>query len=1348
MIRTTISRIKRVCAIAFVPRVLRGDVRYIPGKFEKLSYNIHKTAQKSTKSTDDDDMPREDPIQYDVTSVCEDSMRRTLENMQYNESQLNVPGDTTVLTEKNNAECTRIIAEIFGEEVNPNDVDNAPEKIIADYADIKIPDELENRALASHCFRTILNHEAVFTDDNNPSKGAGSKVMSSENVEVCKMYTNYSQYSDSMHYCMEPSDTAFRDVEDRHFGDPSPEEPDFDLSENPSLNVYGMPIKDNTTLKFQQSEALKNQTDIFLNHEGTVGEKAIDFGPHLNVDADTLKLYNVLKSREISYEETEAGRPPVVRTIKPLETIMYETYDPKAPTVVETTTAKIEEEKLAQKVEHIDETDIVEAQRPKVEGFNLTPKVLGDVEFCETVTLDEAAKNSPEQRRKQMDDLLLREMEKLGVPLTGHKTAGNATLSDQIHSPINRPRKPASKKELELEICETEKVQTTGTSEVDKLPKSAESREAEKMFLHDLARTAAKEAKPSQNVEMKTNEQTINFGPTNYANFSSKEPQGTKPPTYSSTQINQPSQPSNIQQYLSNFNPNFSNANPNQTGGTACTIYMDRPKHIAQEIWEKDQLDPKHVLTCNETCPISPKRDTDQNLEGTEAIFESQFLNHQGAVEKPAKPKPDKRKPLIEEEDGYDPPVMAGNASAKTNPQLETIGGQTPAKTTPKFEQNPSVLNTDPKSSSPNPFITNSHLTVGVCAEQKPESSSPTPAQQPLDCGYTNWNSTQYGKKDNPMLISSEELFKSIQDTNRRMAVASEKLQATSEQLLATSEKLKSTSEMIERENTTFLFMRKDVNDDLKEASESLQATSQQFHWTSEQLMNTTRNLMAATDNLPKHLPENYQQYYIKPNDQPTYPSIGYANQWPYPGLEKSQPEANTWDSNTHPGNTVMSPVMKGADSKDSKDQSVAASEIKPKAKDGETSSEATESEAGEEKELERKDAPLEKADEKQQSVVTGSKIEHSLAQPGAMLSPAPMTKEEPKEITGDFPSQLTPLPKLNEQVKLSELLKLVRERNRLMECTHMMSKPAPFGKAKAAESSQVVSNAAPADAAKSAESTAETAKSPAEASTETTPESSETAKPEESTTKPPDSPINLTAGTTAALPVETSAAIPSQSPLESTQTQPAESKRPSGPPMSIPFHNVPPNFKGPDYPKLKPYPKICVPKKKPKSTKCTACDLETLGIDDSRSIATGGCHSEVALTAGKPTADLTEDVILQLQTLGSMLGSAYEQGKIEALETLMLAKTKTRLTMFKAKDYEPWSPIPSWPHTKKHERPKLQCPKEGCPTPPPRCLEDPPFCPLKPCETFPTFPKRSFSVLDYFTVSLGDHKVIDLGEF
>ncbi|KAI8427084.1 hypothetical protein MSG28_014722 [Choristoneura fumiferana] len=64
-------------------------------------------------------------------------------------------------------------------------------------------------------------------------------------------------------------------------------------------------------------------------------------------------------------------------------------------------------------------------------------------------------------------------------------------------------------------------------------------------------------------------------------------------------------------------------------------------------------------------------------------------------------------------------------------------------------------------------------------------------------------------------------------------------------------------------------------------------------------------------------------------------------------------------------------------------------------------------------------------------------------------------------------------------------------------------------------------------------------------------------------------------------------------------------------------------------------------------------------------------------------------------------------------------------LRLNRTRDYTPWSPIPSWPYPIINKKRPLQCPKEGCPVDPP-VNPAPKFqrpCPNKPCLEFPKPP-------------------------
>lgn len=174
--------------------------------------------------------------------------------------------------------------------------------------------------------------------------------------------------------------------------------------------------------------------------------------------------------------------------------------------------------------------------------------------------------------------------------------------------------------------------------------------------------------------------------------------------------------------------------------------------------------------------------------------------------------------------------------------------------------------------------------------------------------------------------------------------------------------------------------------------------------------------------------------------------------------------------------------------------------------------------------------------------------------------------------------------------------------------------------------------------------------------------------------------------------------------------------------------------------PMLKPRPRSCPPRKKPKSAKFSTCDLDVDSGLPLGSHATIACPEMVCEMNGVGTfdlapngkmtvADLTDDIIERLHNLGKLLGGIWRGSK------LVLAK-----------DYDPWIPIPSWPSKKKptNDSKKPSRCDPGCKSYPPTRSEHDPPCEQKPC----IFPRKHFSLLDCFAVSIGDHKVYNFSEY
>ncbi|KAF9419632.1 hypothetical protein HW555_003910 [Spodoptera exigua] len=187
--------------------------------------------------------------------------------------------------------------------------------------------------------------------------------------------------------------------------------------------------------------------------------------------------------------------------------------------------------------------------------------------------------------------------------------------------------------------------------------------------------------------------------------------------------------------------------------------------------------------------------------------------------------------------------------------------------------------------------------------------------------------------------------------------------------------------------------------------------------------------------------------------------------------------------------------------------------------------------------------------------------------------------------------------------------------------------------------------------------------------------------------------------------------------------------------------------------PQLKPQPPACKPRK-PRTRKYSTCDLDLssglrLGPEFNAPVAE--VHAEMIhemknmgtdMCAIRLKADLTEQVIERLETLGKLLGRLLGQRKED-----WITESRNRPGSIKtmlARDYAPWVPIPSWPAPKQATKRKPPC-EPGCPIRPlPLGKMNPePPCNLKPCKGFP---KKSFSIIDGFVVS--ENKVYDIGKF
>ncbi|XP_059056407.1 uncharacterized protein LOC131850253 [Achroia grisella] len=130
---------------------------------------------------------------------------------------------------------------------------------------------------------------------------------------------------------------------------------------------------------------------------------------------------------------------------------------------------------------------------------------------------------------------------------------------------------------------------------------------------------------------------------------------------------------------------------------------------------------------------------------------------------------------------------------------------------------------------------------------------------------------------------------------------------------------------------------------------------------------------------------------------------------------------------------------------------------------------------------------------------------------------------------------------------------------------------------------------------------------------------------------------------------------------------------------------------------------------------------------------------TKMNLTSSKSL--VTEDIITKFNYLGNHLRVVYQRGRNDSFAN-EFAKTsgESSGSLAYAKDYEPWVPIPSWPIPEKEKQKKFVCPKEGCKQLPPPPLTQP--CKDNHCANLP---KRTFSIIDIFFKRLGKKSIFDV---
>ncbi|CAB3261175.1 unnamed protein product [Arctia plantaginis] len=1167
MIRTTISRIKRVWAITFSPGFMRGDVRFTPGKFQILSSATQSPPQRRSKSSDS---TCKDPPQITKCGGAAGSEEKDVfddylsPDMRGNDRMHGAPPLYQTTSACRCDECNNIIAEIFSEETSLRQDNDLKRKLLANIAQINITDNIDTGKFttdkAQHgLFQRKKKEDGdslprltkVNIDNDSTPKTENKSDPFNELVSMNKTLDEKSKVNVDAHQMY----TNLYDVD--------PEEYQCKFTDDNKKSPYS-----NKKLKDHNVDAYWK--DVY---ETAVGENSVYCEHTLSIDEDTLNVYKVLKNPDSKLDGTLEYRR-LKRSPRELEKMiasekLFKDSSKREGNKMHATRASIEkqdDDKLIQKVEHIEEAPLVEAEKPKVEGSQIAPRVLGYVGKGKVFnSLDEVAKRCLTSPQNRIDEILLKEMEKLGIPLTVQRTNSCLKIEDTKPDALNKQKKVPQEEEIELDDRDIknkpEKWGVTGN-----LHNSAESKEdpldTVTQFHLDLNRTKMHDdLKSNEKAKLQSDTKTETVCDANTENrcgwlyWRVKNPQQQDP----------------------------------KRSGTS----EQEHNTFTDQMWQKNQLDPKHVLTCNETCSISPKpliHKEVENVEGTEDMYKQQQTNLYM-----------KQKPLLEE--------------GESEPLATSIEEK------PQHIIKPDYLNRSKTVDFTNITKDNASTAVDSVAQQTSEAGStfnitpPELRRREVDLEPMDEPKNTEDLTENTIIqaVDSEQL----QLTTEQLQVASEQLQATCEHLQATTEQLQAATTQLQATSNHLC----DSSNKLCTASENLNTTTEKLQYTSENLRDSTEQLCSNTmlinknSNYPKkesdipeeadHAVKMYEQF-IKntPSDKEQLKIAStetFINDTIKSAMDTPKPSK---DLSVNPAAAALISKAVSSYMKDTKTEKTSTQQVERKGADKEKPEKTKDDDETVLKELDNK--------------CFSPNIE-GWAQQATTINPSvPMTEDLPP---------IKPLPEINENTKLSELMRVVRERNRLVDCHEatVLVKPKKFV-----------------------------------------------------------------------------------------------------PPLAKPLAN-PSNYQMPSIPEVKSIPRVCVPKKSRPTKKCSYCNLETLGLDQNTSfigrnksqewldVVSLDQHQAIDLTLAEDdlVTDFADDFILQLHYLSDIIESSYKRGKAKVLETAVL-ENRHLAKIVRSQDYEPWSPIPSWPYPKKPKKQKLQCPKDGCQIPPPLSVEERP-CGLKP---------------------------------
>uniref|UniRef100_A0A2A4J866 Uncharacterized protein n=1 Tax=Heliothis virescens TaxID=7102 RepID=A0A2A4J866_HELVI len=1300
MLRTTISRIKKVWTLAFVPRLLRGDQRFPPGKFDIISYAVQRKSPKSTTPEDGGkgDKNAEQDIGADYIIKCNREPVLVDTTVKGHAK----PGEETakevinplissrLLPKESHCEkCQRIIDKAFGRSETTDmlteqycshsvNIEETRRKINeSELARIQSETPISDNRVQLGVFKTsrepVTNKlpELDHCEDIDTEKG---KIAKGEHLDLVRETLNTRLTIDKDH-----------DLTSKLNNDPRLVEKPLPLRETASYEEVDRYVHD--------QEKLEHKALNDLHQDDKLSQMINDERRVYYSNANNREMLRATDMPECDQESSVNAENQKINNV--LNEFMAQ--EQRDDTILQATTAKETEEQLAQKVEHIDETPLVEAHKPKIEGFNVSPRVLGEADpqisfkekpdnfhpnktanMVKETDLDEVAKRCLDIPIGKIDEILLNEMERLGV---SENQARSPAIEDdlvQMDEARGEPKGNTSEEDhiFSEEYSSAEKLLSSQILNTDKiLPRQVE--ELENVVLESAPEVAREEEKhsmhPNQVFIYPYHRQALCYHTKN----AHKSPKTTKKNMKSSYYF-MPAALHPEKQEKMHADYKLLAKQKMQQLRSAEQLFSTREHDTESEVYEDTIASNWNKVTLESTLtPDDSKSSTGQKNMEIELLQESppaaiaDQTYYSNNIPNDEYSKPDRYGQGTDEIEIEKHPYysMSDAPNRMWNEQYhqQKEDNQYPQKMYAK-ELNKTSPYYQPMNNNDYQQMANEWGRQQI----QPRLDDQSEIQRTKSYAKENYNSPPYEMDASSKTGNDQEYQPEYKHRDIMYETGADPEPCYLRNM--------SPGHMWENQQTSSDSTAKQMQDNYyrgtDEASNELKAqTSTKEEWadmnqTNSANVNTTQENApySQTQNSNFCVPDGTWHKTAELNttvDKTTTPvSFNKTNINVSDGI---------WDENVEPAE--MTKTKKNATDKVSLPEQLVNQQLDPYyvLTCNETCPISPKPAVGtcdNSNIIDTTETIFEKAIKKSGTKQSNNGLLSTFDNKRHQALDAYLkkfTRPKSANVTANL-SETFSLPNLSENVALSELLKRVRERSRIIECRNDLK--------------------------------------------------------------------------TLGIEVE---------PAQAKCSRKSPRCPPTGP-RSLPRSPIPPPSFG--LPTLKRFPNACKPSR-PRTRKCTACDLGISGLHlgpniNAHAIEVGPemvCEMNdagVGICAMRSKADLTEEVVDRLQSLGRMLGNLIHRGKTQLIDIGCLLRKQDSKTMM-ARDFEPWSPIPSWPEPKQPEKKLPPCPK-GCKVfPPPRvCAHPDPPCEQKPC----SFPKKSFSMLDCFAVSLGDHQVYDLGDF